>query len=155
MDYSVPGSSIHGIFQARVLECHRRSGFKPWVGKIPQRRKWHPTLVFFPGNSMNREVWQTWLKQLNMYAISKINKKSFKIRLHSVQFSLITQSCLTLCNPVDCSTPGLPVHHQLLEPTQTHVHWVGDAIPPSHPLPTLKESANYFSWSKHRLINAL
>ena len=46
----------------------------------------------------------------------------------SVQFSSVTQSCLTLCDPMDCSTPGLPVHHQLLEPTQTHVHQVGDAI---------------------------
>ena len=50
------------------------------------------------------------------------------------QFSLVTQSCLTLCDPMDCSTPGLPVHHQLPEPTQTHVHWVSDAIQPSHPL---------------------
>ena len=41
----------------------------------------------------------------------------------SVQFSLVTQSCPTLCDPMDCSTPGFPVHHQLLEPTQTHVHW--------------------------------
>ena len=46
----------------------------------------------------------------------------------------VTQSCLTLCDPVDCSTPGLPVHHQLQELTQTHVHWVGDAIQLSHPL---------------------
>ena len=53
---------------------------------------------------------------------------------HSVQFSSVTQSCLPLCNPRDCSTPGLPVHHQLLEFTQTQVHWVGDAIQPSHPL---------------------
>ena len=51
-----------------------------------------------------------------------------------VQFSLITQSCPILCDPMDCSTPGLPVHHQLPEFTQTHVHWVGDAIQPSHPL---------------------
>ena len=43
-------------------------------------------------------------------------------------------SCLTLCNPMDCSMPGLPVHHQLLEFTQTHVHWVGDAIQWSHPV---------------------
>ena len=50
------------------------------------------------------------------------------------QFSSVAQSCLTLCNPKDCSTPGLPVHHQLLEPTQTHVHRVGDAIQSSHPL---------------------
>ena len=49
-------------------------------------------------------------------------------------FSSVAQSCPTLCDPMDCSTPGLPVYHQLLEPTQTHVHWVGDAIQPSHPL---------------------
>ena len=47
------------------------------------------------------------------------------------QFSSVTQSCLTLCYPMNCSTPGLPVSHQLLEFTQTHVQWVGDAIKPS------------------------
>ena len=52
----------------------------------------------------------------------------------SVQFSSFTQSCSTLCNPMNCSTPGLPVHHQLPEFTQTHVHWVSDAIQSSHPL---------------------
>ena len=52
----------------------------------------------------------------------------------SVQFSSVAQSCLTLCNPMNRSTPGLPVYHQLLEFTQTHVHPVGDAIQPSHPL---------------------
>ena len=46
----------------------------------------------------------------------------------SVQFSSVTQSCPTLCNPMDCSMPGLPVHHQLPEFAQTHVHWIGDAI---------------------------
>ena len=51
-----------------------------------------------------------------------------------VQFSSVTQSCPTLCNPMDCSRPGLPVHHQLPEFTQTHVYWVSDAIQPSHPL---------------------
>ena len=52
----------------------------------------------------------------------------------SIQFSLVAQSCPTLCDPMNCSTPGLPVHHQLLEFTQTHVHRVSDAIQPSHPL---------------------
>ena len=52
----------------------------------------------------------------------------------SVQFSSVAQSCPTLCDPMDCSTPGLPVHHQLPEFTQIHVHWVDDAIQPSHPL---------------------
>ena len=50
------------------------------------------------------------------------------------QFNSVTQSCPTLCDPVNQSTPGLPVHHQLPESTQTHAHWVGDAIQPSHPL---------------------
>ena len=52
----------------------------------------------------------------------------------SAQFSSVAQSCPTLCDPTDRSTPGLPVHHQLPELTQTHVHRVGDAIQPSHPL---------------------
>ena len=51
-----------------------------------------------------------------------------------VQFSSVTQSCPTLCDPMNCTIPGLPVHHQLPEFTQTHIHRVGDAIQPSHPL---------------------
>ena len=54
--------------------------------------------------------------------------------MQSCQFSSVAQSCPTLCNPMNRSTPGLPVHHQLPEFTQTYVHWVGDAIQPSHPL---------------------
>ena len=53
---------------------------------------------------------------------------------HSVQFSSVIQSCLTLCNPMNPSMAGLPIHHQLPEVTQTHVHRVSDAIQPSHPL---------------------
>ena len=52
----------------------------------------------------------------------------------SVQFSSVAQLCPTLCNPLNRSTPGLPVHHQLLESTETHIHRVSDAIQPSHPL---------------------
>ena len=54
-----------------------------------------------------------------------------------VQFSSVAQSCLTLCDPMNCSTPGFPIHHQLPEFTQTHVHGVGDATQPSHPLSSL------------------
>ena len=50
------------------------------------------------------------------------------------RFSSVTQSCLTLCDPMDCSMPGFPVHHQFLEFAQTHVHQVSDVIQPSHPL---------------------
>ena len=53
------------------------------------------------------------------------------------KFSSVTQSCPSLCNPMDCSMPGFPIHHQLLELTQTHVYWVGDSIQPSHPLSSL------------------
>ena len=64
-----------------------------------------------------------------------------------VQFSSVAQSCPNLCDPMDCSTPGLPVHHQLPEFTQTHVHWVGDAIQLSHPL--LSPSLPAFNFSQH------
>ena len=70
------------------------------------------------------------------------------IQSPSVQFSSVAQSCLTLCDPMDGSTPGLPVHHQLLELAQTHVHRVSDAIQPSHPL--LSPSPPAFNLSQHQ-----
>ena len=66
----------------------------------------------------------------------------------SFQFSSVIQSCPTLCDPMDRSTPGLPVHHQLLELTLTYVHWVGDAIQPSHLLPSPSPPA--FNLSRHQ-----
>ena len=63
-------------------------------------------------------------------------------------FSSVAQSCPTLCDPMDCSMPGFPVHHQLSEFTQTQVHWVGDAIQPSHPL--LTPSPPTFNLSQHQ-----
>ena len=65
-----------------------------------------------------------------------------------VQFSSVTQSCLTLCDPMNRSMPGLPVHHQPPEFTQTHVHWVSDAIQPSHPLSS--PSSPTFNLSQHQ-----
>ena len=64
--------------------------------------------------------------------------------------SSVAQPCPTLCDPVDCSTTGLPAHHQLPEFTQTHVHWVGDAIQPSHPLSSPSPPA--FSLSQHQAL---
>ena len=71
----------------------------------------------------------------------------------SVQFSSVTQSCLILCDLMSCSTPGLPVHRQLPEFTQTQVHWVGDAIQPSHllsspslPAPNPSQHQSLFQW---------
>ena len=57
-----------------------------------------------------------------------------KVLVEGQSVSSVAQWCPTLCNPIDCSTPGFPVHHQLPELAQTHVHGVGDAIQPSHPL---------------------
>ena len=66
------------------------------------------------------------------------------------QFSLVAQSCLTLCNPIDCHTPGFDVHHELLELVQTHVHRVGDATQPSHPLLSIHNS----KWIKDLNVRA-
>ena len=69
---------------------------------------------------------------------------------HTSKFSSVAQSCPTLCHPMDCSMPGLPVHHQLLEFTQTHVHWVGDAIQSSYPL--WSPSLPALNLSQHRFL---
>ena len=65
-----------------------------------------------------------------------------------VQFSSVAQSCPILCDPMDCRTPDFYVHYQLLEFTQTHIHWVSEAIQPSHPLSSLFAPA--FSLSQHQ-----
>ena len=65
-----------------------------------------------------------------------------------VQFSSVAQSCPTLCDPMNHNTPGLPVQQQLLESTQTHIHWVDDAVQPSHPLSSLFSPT--FNLSQHQ-----
>ena len=78
------------------------------------------------------------VKEESEKADLKLNIQKTKIMasgpISSVQFSSVAQSCPTLCDPMNCSTPGLPDHHQLPEFTQTHVYRVSDAIQPSHPL---------------------
>ena len=71
--------------------------------------------------------------------------KEALVSVASVQFNSVAQSCQTLCYPMDCNTPGFPVHHQLLELAQTHVHWVSDTIQPSHPLSSPSLPALNFS----------
>ena len=111
------------------------------------RHNWHTSLCRF--KSFSAMVWFTyivkWLPQ-------------------SVEFSSVTQSCPTLCDPMNCSMPGLPVLHQLLKSTQTHVHWVGDAIQLSHPLSSpsppalnLSQHQGLFKWvsSLHQVAKVL
>ena len=104
--------------------------------------------------------WQLFLSS------QQVARKCQKIRavISSVQFSSVAQSCPTLCNPMNRSTPGLPVHHQLPEFTQTHVHRVSDAIQPSHPLsspsppaPNPSQHQGLFQWvnSSHEVAKVL
>ena len=73
-----------------------------------------------------------------------------KVEMFS-SISSVIQSCLTLCDPMDCSTPGFPVHHQLPEPTQIHVHRLSDAIQPSHPLSSTSSPA--FNCSQNQVFS--
>ena len=108
--------------------------------------------------------------QLKITQISLNGKMDKEIVIHShsgteqLQFSSVAQSCPTLCDPMNRSTPGLPVHHHLLEFTQTHVHRVRDAIQPSHPLSSPSPPAHnpsqhqsLFQWvsSSHEVANVL
>ena len=134
-----------------TCQCRRcRSrGFDPKAGNSPWSRKWQPAPVFLPGKSHgqrslagysllgHKELDMTEHKHISVYCFkeselySKSNGENEVIskRISSVQFSSVAQSCPTLCDPMNRSTPGLPVHHQLPEFTQTHVHRVGDATP--------------------------
>ena len=101
---------------------------------------------------------------INVMTTLKKKKEDKKQTIISVQFSSVTQSRPTLCNPMDCSTPGFPVHHQLPEFTQTHIHQVGNAIQPSHPLSSpspsdlnLSQHQGLFKWvsSLHQVAKLL
>ena len=99
-----------------------------------------------------KEIFTEVMNVHNQFA-SSLHQKECKISSRQSYFiisaSSITQLCLTLCNPIDCSTPGFPVHH-LPEISQIHVHWVSDAIQPSHPLSSL--SPPPFNLSQHQGI---
>ena len=148
MDYSLPGSSVHGIFQARTLV-----GVPfPSPGHIPD-----------PGIELASPVS---LALVNRFLTTVSPRKP--LNESSVQFSSVAQSYPTLCDPMNRSMPGIPVHHHLPEFTQTHVHRVGDAIQPSHPLssllllPPIPPSIRVFSnestlrmrWPKHWSITS-
>ena len=114
-------------------------------------------------------TWLAWFIELlflqcQVTTIYKIDMQGKCSVIHSVQFSSVSQSCLTLCDPMNCSTPGLPVHHHLPEFTQTYVHRVGDAIQPSYPqsspsppAPNSSQHQSLFQWvnSLHEVAKVL
>ena len=103
-----------------------------------------------------RKSWRVWVHQLERSKFMQMNKTLCETKtqvkptiiLKCLQFTSLTQSCLTLGDPMNCNTPGLPVHHQLPEFTQTNVHWVDNAIQPSHPL--LSPSPLSLNLSQHQ-----
>ena len=114
-------------------------------GKFLKRREYQTTLPTSWAICMQVKKQQLEL-DMEQPTGSKLGKEYVKaVYYHpaSVQFSLVAQSCLTLCNPMDCNMLDLPVHHQLLEFTQTNVHWVGDAIQPFHPLSSPSPLTSY------------
>ena len=138
---------------ARLDETQAEMKHKPQIGRWhhPYYRKWRRTKK--PLDEGERGKWKSWLKtqysKNEDHGIGPIT--SWQIdgeTMEKVQFSSVTQLCPTLSDPMDCSTPGSPVHHQLPELAQTHVHWVGDAIQPSHP--QLSPSPPAFNLSQHQ-----
>ena len=127
-----PQALWHWILQARILE---------W-GAIPSSR----------GSSQPRD--QTHMSYVSPTLAGRFFTTSITWQTGtSIQFSSVAQLCPTLCNPMNCSMPGIPVHHQLPEFTQTHVHRVSDAIQPSHPLsspsppaPSPSQHQSLFQW---------
>ena len=143
------------------LFCNPRVAHQaPLCKRFFQTRIWEWVAFSSRGSSWSRD--QTYLSCIGLYpwgtrethfffllgcynSCSRVLVCEFQHLSLLVQFGLVTQSCLTLCNP---STPGFPAHHQTPELAQTRVHWVGDAIQPSHPL--LSRSPPAFSHSQHQ-----
>ena len=103
------------------------------------------SLIVLP-NVENRRRWIKGISICSATVIFLITEK--RLEANKECCCSVVQSGLTLCNPIDYSRPGFPVHHQLLELAQTHVHWVGDVIQPSHPL--LSPSPLAFNLSQHQ-----
>ena len=104
---------------------------------------------------MNNNLCNYWFSRINVYLVFRYISRAQHSGCHMVDaqvlFRSIAQSCPTLWDPMNRSTPGLPVHHQLPESTQTHVHWVRDAIQSSHPLSSPSPPA--LNLSQHRVFS--
>ena len=94
------------------------------------------------------KIFRAYVPEYNWSVFSSLYIYHLQLVLIAVQFGSVALSCKTLCDPMDCSTPGFPVHQQLPELTQMPVHWVGDAIQPSHPLSS--PSPHVFNLSRYQ-----
>ena len=153
-------SNIFGIFincGGSVGKKHPDNAVKAVLilgfGRAPGKGNSNLLQYSWLGNPMNRVAW--WA---TVYGVTKESDAT------SVQFSSVAHLYPTLCNPMNYSTPGIPVHHHLPEFTQTHVHQVGDAIQPSHPLsspfppaPNASQHESLFQWvnSFHKVAKVL
>ena len=131
MDYSLPGSSVHEILQARILEWVTISSFR---GIFLTQGSNQSLLHILPGQAGSLPLWSP----------GKLNDGI------CCCCCSVTQSCPTLWDPMDCSTPGLPVPHDRLEFAQVHVHCISDAVQPSHPL--MPSSSSALNLSQHQRL---
>ena len=151
MDCSPPGSWIHGVFQARVLEWGAISFSNAWKWKVKVKSLSRVRLLATPWTIVHQASESMGFSRQEYWIGVPLASPIWIIS--SVQFSSVTQSCPTLWDPMNHSTLGLSVHHQLPEFTQTHGHWVSDAIQPSHPLsspslpaPNPSQHQSLFQW---------
>ena len=167
--FTIFGKNTHAVLSSTFYTCWNVK-HTPWelfidptippLGLYPDKTIiWTDTctLMFIAALFTIAKTW----KQPKCSSTEELKKK---MQYVSVQFSSVAQLCPTLCNPMNCSMPGLPVHQQLPEFTQTHVHQVGDAIQPSHPLSSpsspalnLSQHQGLFKWvsSLHQVAKVL
>ena len=163
MDCSTPDLPVHHQLPELSRWCHPTisSSLIPFSSRLQSFPASWSFLVsqFFPsgGQSIGASATllavniQGWFPLGLMGLISLQSKGLFKVIYYlltntlKLLFSSVVRSYPTACHPMDCSTPGFPVHHQLPELAQTHVHWVSDAIQPYHPLLSPSSSAFYLS----------
>ena len=137
----------------KTLDPGARRGTRSWPCLLHRGQRRKQSWVSWPWkvrNCANRHAKSTFIRgrETASYACFMRAVSSPRKGPGSLQFSLVAQSCPTVCDPTDCSMPGLPVHHQLPEFTQTRVHRLGDAIQTSHPLSPPSPPA--FNLSQHQ-----
>ena len=143
--YSSPGTQLY----IDILYGEWERYVKVYMYIYPYMQKFH-----FKISTLSRQKFKVYKDiGIRIFIILEIIRISINKRFRSDQTRSVAQSCSTLSNPMNCSTPGLPVHHQLPDFTQTHVHRVNDAIQPSHPLsspsppaPNPSQHQSLFQW---------